>query len=212
MLKHRSGPLPRALPQPTTRRDQERPTISADPAFSDLAAQSPGDWIVAISATRDRSGFVLLFRRFAPKVKSYFLRYGLTEETADELAQETLLTIWRKAHLYDPARASASGWIYAIARNLRIDAQRRERRPRATMTLDEPPTPEQECTALLDEERVRAAVGALPDDQSEVVRMAFFEECSHGDIAQRLGLPLGTVKSRIRRAALRLRSALDDRH
>ena len=179
------------------------------PSYSD----EPAEWIVAIAQARDRGAFASLFARFAPKLKSYLLRLGLSDQLSEELAQDTLLAVWRKAGLFDPRRASAAGWIYTIARNLRIDMLRRERRPfdlHLAEPLEDPATPEQELKAHEGEQRVRSAMARLPREQAEVLRLAFFEEQSHTEIAERLSLPLGTVKSRIRRASAQLRTALDD--
>src|SRR6202012_3699146 len=96
-----------------------------------LEEDDPSAWIADIAARRSRESFALLFSRFAPRVKSYLLKLGARPELAEELAQETLLTIWRKATYFDPNRASAATWIFTIARNLRIDALRRERHPEA---------------------------------------------------------------------------------
>lgn len=170
------------------------------------------DWMVAVATRRDLRCFRALFDRFAPKVKSYFLRMGLDEGAADELTQETMLVLWRKADRFDPARASLWGWVYTVARNQWIDRLRRERHPDdlAHDAAAPPITPEQSYVATETETRLREAMGRLDSEQAEVVHLAFFEDRSHSEIAQRLKLPLGTVKSRIRRAALRLRSRLEE--
>jgi len=168
-------------------------------------------WITAIAESQCRHSFEQLFLRFAPKLKSYFLRYGWADPVAEDMAQDVLLAIWRKAVQFDSNRASASGWIYAIARNLRIDRERQSRRP--TPTIEgwprHEPDPEALCCAVQAEARLKTALSDLPVEQSAVIHLAYFEERSHVEIAERLQLPLGTVKSRIRRAAERLRSKLD---
>jgi RNA polymerase sigma-70 factor, ECF subfamily len=170
-------------------------------------------WIVAIAQDQDRGAFASLFIRFAPKLKTYLLRCGVSEQLAEEVAQETLLAVWRKAGQFDPSRASASAWIYAIARNLRVDLARRERTrvlPRAPEPSVQFETPEHHLNAAEGEQRVRKAIEGLPGAEAEVLRLSYFEELSHAQIAQRLSLALGTVKSRIRRATANLRTALDD--
>ena len=167
-----------------------------------------------IVATRDREAFRSLFLMFAPRVKAYLLRHGASPVQAEELAQETLLTVWRKAEVYDPARAPVAAWIFTIARNLRIDVLRKERSALA-YELAPPPedqqaTPEEDSQTAEREERLRAAVRDLPADQMEVVRLSFFADKPHAEIAQELSLPLGTVKSRLRLAVARLRRALGD--
>ena len=203
----------RALSHWAGRRGPNKSMGDAERSFgrTRYALGAPSEWILAIARRQDRTAFARLFERFAPKVKAYFVRMGLPAETAEELAQETLLAVWRKADQFDPSRAHAWSWIYTIARNLRIDLLRRERHP-ADLVLTpavEPPTPEQELGVLEGEARLRRAVRALPSDQAEVVRLAFYEEQSHSEIAAQLGLPLGTVKSKIRRATEKLRGALD---
>jgi RNA polymerase sigma-70 factor (ECF subfamily) len=170
--------------------------------------------ILDLARGRDQEAFVRLFLQFAPKVKSYLIRQGLRPEVAEELAQETLVIVWRKADTFDPARAGAAAWIFTIARNLRIDALRRERHPSDIAAMDgqalwtEPSTPEEVYADEEREKRVRRALEHLSPDQLEVLRMSFFEGRPHSDIAAGLGLPLGTVKSRLRLAVARLRMLL----
>lgn len=178
---------------------------------------APADFsamIVAIAAHADRGAFSTLFSHFAPRVKSYMLRLGAAPEAAEELAQEALMIVWRRAASYDPAKAAASTWIFTIARNLRIDRLRRERRP--TLAEDPSTAPEPvaapDAIALAAEQKTRiaAALAQLPPDQAQVIRMAFYSDKPHAEIAGELGLPLGTVKSRVRLAMARLRLLLDD--
>ena len=175
----------------------------------------PSAWIVSIAADRSRESFALLFARFAPRVKSYLLKLGVRPEQAEELAQETLLTVWRKAAYFDPAKASASTWIFTIARNLRIDALRRDRHPEDL--VDEPQMqpaeevrPDDALSTTEREQRLRVALTTLPREQAEVVQMSFFQDKAHAEISDHLGLPLGTVKSRLRLAMVRLRAQLEE--
>lgn len=185
--------------------------MTAD-AAPERAGAEDARLILAIAERADRAAFARLFEKYAPRVKSYLLRQGAPAETAEELAQETLLTVWRKAALFDPARAGASTWIFTIARNRRLDVLRRERRPviepGAEEAADEP-LPDALLAAAQRDARLRAAVAALPPDQAEAVRLAYFQDKPHAEIAQELGLPLGTVKSRLRLALARLRAAAD---
>jgi RNA polymerase sigma-70 factor (ECF subfamily) len=171
--------------------------------------------IEAVARGRDRRAFATLFEFFGPRVKGYLMRGGLPGAAAEELAQETLLTLWRKAELFDRTRAGASAWVFAIARNLRIDMQRRGQRARLydSEAFDEPEEPERPDHALVAVEReklVRAALTQLSSEQMRVVELSFFEGKPHGEIASSLGVPLGTVKSRLRLAMQRLRSLLID--
>jgi len=172
------------------------------------------DCIVAIAVSRDRQRFAALFAHFAPRCKSFFMRLGVLPGVAEDLAQETLLTVWRKADRFDPARAQASTWIYTIARNLRIDLQRRERDPAGLAEFFEAvsePLPSDHVLSAEREERVHAAIQELPREQADVIRLSFFEDRPHAEIAMLLDIPLGTVKSRVRLAMNRLRALVEDR-
>lgn len=171
--------------------------------------------LVAIAERQDRAAFSGLFSHFAPRVKAYLIRHGATNETAEELAQETMLRVWRKAHQFDPAVAAPSTWIFRIARNLRIDRIRRERRPEfdpedPALVRDADPSADQLIETSQDGARIRAAVDLLPPDQKQAIMLSFFEDKPHSEIADELGLPLGTVKSRIRLAFARVRQTLGD--
>jgi RNA polymerase sigma-70 factor (ECF subfamily) len=173
--------------------------------------------IAAIAARQDRAPFAELFGYFAPRVKAYLRKQGASDSQAEEIAQETMLSVWRKAELYDAAAASAATWIFTIARNLRIDAGRRERRGgairvsdvEAEFEVDDAPLADAQLTAAQSEARVRAALTSLSSDQLDVIRLSFFEDRAHGEIARTLQIPLGTVKSRLRLAMNRLRELLD---
>lgn len=173
-------------------------------------ADSASDWIVAVGEGQDRASFASLFYYFAPRLKTSLSRMGLPAGVAEDLAQETLLMVWRKAGQFDPDRASAAAWIFTIARNLRIDNIRHELKAKHVLgdCQEAWPTPEQDLSATQTEQRLRAAMDQMPGDQADLLRLSYFEEMSHAEIAKYLDLPLGTVKSRLRRAAVQLRSAL----
>jgi RNA polymerase sigma-70 factor (ECF subfamily) len=174
------------------------------------------DWsgcIVAVARVQDRAQFALLFDHFAPRLKGFFVRLGVASALAEDLAQDTMLTVWRKAAMFDPTRASAATWIFTIGRNLRIDMKRRERDPqRLEEFYDAAPQamPSDTVLSAERESRVRAALGQLPADQADVVRLSFFEDRPHVEIATALNIPLGTVKSRIRLAMARLRGLVEE--
>ena len=172
--------------------------------------------LMALIATdRDKNAFRTLFQAYAPKVKTYLIRHGAASDRAEELAQETLLTVWRKAAYFDPQRASLSAWRVTIARNLRIDTLRREKSAVAyALSVHEPEAGEDTPHTLSEvsqtQARLRQAVAFLPPDQLQVVQLSFFEDKPHAEIAAQLSLPLGTVKSRLRLALARLRGMVGD--
>jgi RNA polymerase sigma-70 factor (ECF subfamily) len=173
------------------------------------------DLLQRVAANGDVEAFKALFQAYAPRVKSYMLRQGADPATAEELAQETLLAVWRKAALYSDEKGSATTWIFTIARNLRIDRLRKEVawQPLPEDNNEQPsldPLPDAELSERERGERVRAMLAELPEDQSAVVQLAFVEGLSHSEIAKRLNLPLGTVKSRMRLAYQKIRDALED--
>lgn len=178
-----------------------------------VPVESPADLLRAVAERQDRQAFLGLFRLFAPRVKAYLRRHGADSAVADDLAQEVMLKVWRRAAAFDAAKASAATWVYAIARNTQIDAFRRTRRPEvdmedAALVADSTPLQDDAMATTERERRVRAALKTLPDEQAAVVRMSFFLHKPHAEIAHELRLPLGTVKSRLRLAFGRLRDAL----
>ena len=185
--------------------------ISRDmPTEDDLS-----DWLNAVADLRDRGAFRSLFAYYAPRVKGYLVKQGCDVGMAEEVVQEVMTTIWRRAHLFDRTQAGASTWIFAIARNKRIDLIRRERRPELDpedppMAPSEPVQGDMAVHAAQSGERLRAAIGQLPDEQRRLIMKAFYEDKAHSEIAQEAGLPLGTVKSRIRLAMGRLRKELQE--
>jgi RNA polymerase sigma-70 factor (ECF subfamily) len=182
----------------------------SDTGSSDIAE------LMSRVAGRDRVAFAALFELVAPRVKSYLIRLGSTPVAAEELTQEVLLTVWRKADRFDPAKAGAMTWIFVIARNRRIDGLRREA---STVTYgttppeaadDESPSAFDMIAAGQNECRVRRAIAMLPPDQQAVITRSYWDEEAHAAIATALNIPLGTVKSRLRLALTRLRAALEE--
>lgn len=179
------------------------------------AEPSAADLMRAVAFKRDKAAFRSLFEIFAPRIKAMLMRMGVEAELAEDIAQETMILVWRKAELFDPGRASAAAWIYTIARNLRIDRLRRDQRARlhAVLEILDDEAPERADAPLDAGERslrVGDAMQRLPQDQMQVIELSFFDGLAHGEIASRLGIPLGTVKSRLRLAMARLREFLDD--
>ena len=173
------------------------------------------DWPALMARVRDREcrqSFAALFAHFAPRVKAYLIKTGSSDATAEDCAQDVMATVWRKAAQFDPARASVSTWIFTIARNRRIDLHRRKRPVPEDLPWGPEPEPDQaEVVALQQEsETLGRAIEALPEKQRDLIRRAYFSDLTHSEIAEATGLPLGTIKSRIRLALDRLRHAMDN--
>jgi RNA polymerase sigma factor (sigma-70 family) len=174
--------------------------------FADLARR--------VAEERDRAAFAKLFDHFAPRINAWLMRQGAPNGLAEEIAQDTMIVLWNKAHLFDPAKSSVSTWLFRVARNRRIDLIRRDKSDR--IDPNDPifhpspmEAPDQEMDASARDERVRAALTTLRPEQMDLIKQAFFDGLSHSEIAERTGLPLGTVKSRIRLAFKKLRDALE---
>lgn len=161
-----------------------------------------------VASSRDAAAFARLFSHFAPRVKAFLMKSGADAAMAEECAQDVMATVWHKAASFDPARASAATWIFTIARNRRIDTLRRERRPEPedlTWGPEAEPDQEDALTMQQETERLSVAIAALPEKQRVLIERAYFGDLSHSEIAEATGLPLGTIKSRIRMALERLR-------
>ncbi len=171
--------------------------------------------LVAVAENQDRAAFSELFAYYAPRVKSYLMRLGSDGAQAEEIAQDVMVTVWRKASLFDRRQASVSTWIFRIARNRRIDVFRRTKKPELdpeeTMLLPSGvDAPDAGVDAMETETRVRAAMKELPEEQRQLLKLSFYEGLSHSEIAEKLNVPLGTVKSRIRLAFRRMKADLHE--
>nr|ADI19834.1 DNA-directed RNA polymerase specialized sigma sub unit, sigma24 homolog [uncultured alpha proteobacterium EB000_37G09] len=171
--------------------------------------------LVRVGRDRDKSAFAELFDYFAPRVKSFLLRFGTDMSLAEEIAQEAMIMVWRRAETYDPRQSAASTWIFTIARNKRIDRLRRENRPLPDMTdpavmPESIETGEIQVARMQQEKKIRHALKNLPEEQAKMIFSAYYEEKSHREIAEESGVALGTVKSRIRLALNRLRAHLNE--
>lgn len=173
--------------------------------------------MIAVRDQRDKAAFGRLFDHFAPRLKGFVIRAGAPAAQAEDIVQDVMLTLWRKAHLFDPARAQVSSWIYQIARNRQIDIIRKEARPvpEALVPADEAgddPDPDAGQALALDQEtdKLRQALARLAPAQREMIERAYLGELTHSEIRDATGLPLGTIKSRIRLGLERLRHELKD--
>jgi len=165
--------------------------------------------LLAVRDRADRTAFALLFEHFAPRVKGFLMKSGATAALAEDCAQDVLATLWQKAHLYDPAKASVATWVFTIARNRRIDALRKSRRPEPE-DLDwgsgeDEPDQAEVYEAQQEARELGEALKALPAQQRSLIERAYWGDRSHGELAAETGLPLGTIKSRLRLALERLR-------
>lgn len=200
---------------PGNRRDQSSlagQTISTS-GGSDTAAMT--ELLVAVAEQKDKAAFSQLFAHYAPRIKSYLMRQGANQASAEELSQEAMLAVWRKADRFDRSKAAAGTWIFTLARNLRIDALRKENRPNFDPNdpafVPEPETAPDAAVSIGEtQSRTRNVIATLPIEQTEVVRLFFYEDKPHGETAQERYLPLGTVKSRLRLAMRSVRTALGE--
>ena len=176
---------------------ESKKNVSSDSNDKNLWAEL----IKKVETLKDTSAFEELFNHFAPRVKAFLMKSGADPQMAEECSQEVMATVWGKAHLFDPSRASASTWIFTIARNKKIDAIRKQNRPEPEQLypdLDYEPDQESVVELQQETERLTLALGELPEKQRVLVEKAYLGELSHSEIAEITGLPLGTIKSRIR--------------
>lgn len=178
----------------------------------DSGVDRSDDALIVRIARGDRAAFAAVFGRYAPRVKSYLLRLGARGALAEDLAQDAMLAVWRRAASFDPGRARASTWIFVIARNAWIDRLRREKVELAYRDVSpvseecDDEAPDDAVVRTQTEEKVSAALTTLSEEQRQVVQLSFFEDRPHSEIAEALSLPLGTVKSRLRLALIKLRA------
>lgn len=170
--------------------------------------------IAAVATQRDRASFMRIYDHFAPRLLRYLRNLGVREDAADEMVQETLLTVWRKADQFDPARASLSTWLYRVARNHHIDQIRREPHwspvQEGLDKIDEAESDRLDSApeSLFEQDVLKHAIERLPATQAKLIRMCYLESKSHSEIADELAMPLGTVKSSLRRAFAKLQAAM----
>lgn len=178
----------------------------------DASPQQLADLLVRVRDGQDRAAFAALFRHFAPRVKGFLMKSGTPAAVAEDCAQDVMAVLWQKAHLFDPARASVATWVYTIARNRRIDLARRVRPDPEELPWGPEPEPDQDEALIMQQEtqRLGAALALLPEKQRELIERAYYGDLSHTEIADETGLPLGTIKSRIRLALDRLRQQMTE--
>jgi RNA polymerase sigma-70 factor (ECF subfamily) len=186
---------------------QERRQVSA----KKMEISQQTSWMIAVRDQRDRRAFAALFDHFAPRLKGFIMRSGMSAQRSEEIVQEVMLTVWRKADLFDPHRAQVSAWIYQIARNRQIDVARKENRPIPEELAQEPGVePDASQILAIEQEagQLKYALSKLNSDQREMIERAYLGEMTHQEIKNHTGLPIGTIKSRIRLGLERLRHEL----
>lgn len=182
--------------------------------MGNLTAEDMSGLAGRVARDRDREAFAQLFDFFAPRIKAYLRRLGLDAASSEEICQEVMVTLWHKASQFDSSKSTLSTWLFRIARNRRIDLARRDKsdafdQDDPTLLPEADPLPDSGIDSALREAKVRQAMAQLPPEQYEVIRFAFFLGYPHSQIADETGLPIGTVKSRIRLAFARLKGILE---
>ena len=180
-----------------------------------LDMADPNELMSRIAQFQDKEALAALFNLYGPRIKSMMLKLGASDALAEDLVQDIFLSVWRKAALFSSQRGAASTWIFTIARNLRIDQLRRQsNKPYEDLASMDIASDAPSSSFLVEQhqviDRVTTALGSLSEQQQEVVRLSFIHDMPHAEIATRIGIPLGTVKSRLRLAYERLRPMLED--
>ncbi len=186
------------------------------PTMNEISIEQQKQLLVSIAKERDKTAFATIFSHFAPKIRSYGLKHLKQEANAMELVQETMLTVWRKAHLFHPDKGAVSTWVYTIMRNQCFDILRKRQATKEDnysddiwpifeqkLVTDDDPSNKQLGDELI------TLISTLPEAQQTVVKEIYLNQRSHQDLADQLGLPVGTVKSRLRLGLQKLRLQLE---
>ncbi|HHP5492195.1 sigma-70 family RNA polymerase sigma factor [Aeromonas veronii] len=177
--------------------------------------------LIRVAEQADKAAFARLFQHFAPRIRSYGLRHLGSEANAMELVQETMLLVWQKAHLYHPEKGAPTTWIYTVMRNQCFDMLRRRRASKEDLCAEELwpvlefQAEEEHLSGGEDAVLTRQMahyLGTLPEPQQQVVRGIYLQEFSQQELAERLGVPLGTIKSRLRLALQKLKEQVEQGH
>lgn len=184
-------------------------------SISLLNTDTPETLVLKVAESRNKQAYRLLFVHFAPRIKSFLLKQKVGDEVAEDLTQEVMVTVWQKAHMFDPAKARLSTWIFRIARNKFIDKVRRQKYVEVDVdnhiqSMEAPEKTDVGAIQNQDRTRIMSAMGTLKPELRRVIELSFYQDLSHSQISTQLGLPLGTVKSRMRVAFQRLRTELGD--
>ncbi|WP_067517236.1 sigma-70 family RNA polymerase sigma factor [Endozoicomonas ascidiicola] len=161
--------------------------------------------LVDLAKHQDKLLFMQLYDYFSPRIKSFLVKKGAAAELAEELVQETMLTVWKKAASYDPEKATASTWLFRIARNLWIDRLRKEKPDLLSPLSVYPETGYTPNLDVCDSGKIKSALDSLPLQQAQLVYKVYYEGKTHREIADDMGMPIGSVKSGLRLAFDKLR-------
>lgn len=193
----------------------KRSTVRKGLSISVATPETLESLAVKIAEHRDRQAFQQLFAHFAPRIKSFIMKQKVSDEMAEDLTQEVMVTVWQKAHLFDPGKARLSTWLFRIARNKFIDKVRRQKYVEVDVenhmqSMEAAEKTDVPVIQRQDQKRILSALEVLKPDLRKVIELSFYQDMSHSQISEALGLPLGTVKSRIRIAFQKLRVELGD--
>jgi len=172
------------------------------------------NFIKDIAETQDRLAFSNIFNYFAPRLKSFFIKLGCSESQSEEIIQEVMISIWTKSKTYNSEKSSVSTWVYTIAKNKRIDKIRKEKKHYSSesdesLEIPIPSIQEDQVIATEISEKINNCISYLPKEQAELLKLSYFYEKTHSDIASELKIPLGTVKSRIRLALSKMKNLVE---
>jgi RNA polymerase sigma-70 factor (ECF subfamily) len=173
--------------------------------------------LIAVALKRDKHAFATLFKFFAPKIKGISASKFPNTDQANEVVQETMSKVWRKAHLYNADKGLATTWVYTVMRNVTFDMLRKVQSNKED-TLSDDIWPIAEQATSIDEpfedhlakSNILACLDSLSESQQQVVKGFYFLEMSQEQLAQHLNIPLGTIKSRLRLALAKLKQQLGD--
>ena len=194
--------------------NKKKKTILA-PQTNEVTTAQLTEAVKSIGLNQDKIAFYLVFKHFGSRLKFFIMKKGASEDVAEEVLQETMVNVWRKAQQFDPTKASVSTWVFSIARNVQIDLYRKAKRPELdindpTLIVDNQVLAPEKIEDTQNSKRLKDLIDGLPEQQKEVLNLAFFNDLTHQEIAQTLEIPLGTVKSRIRLALKRIRAELGE--
>lgn len=222
-----TSPLPNetkaSLSEPSPDIEANRDAVIKDRA----APQSPKSlsaskrdaiWLTAIAENRDAKALTDLFDVYSPKLKGWLMARGAADATAEDMVQDVMLKVWTGAHMFDPTKASFATWVYRMTRNRWIDYQRKHGRmdvrdPELMKTIADEEVPSAEADYVVEQENMwlREEIEKLNPSQRMAIQMAYMEFKTHKEISQEMGLPLGTVKTRIRSAMQTLKANMASR-